>query len=70
MCVFCVAIFISISRVTDNKHHVGDLVGGAAMGVVVAIFMVSDFRLFFYRYGCFFAYQNLPFIVYYSQRFF
>ena len=49
MSVFCVGIYISISRVTDNKHHVTDVVGGAVIGVVVAIFMVRDFRLYIYH---------------------
>ena len=31
------AVLVSISRVTDNKHHPGDVVAGALLGLGVAL---------------------------------
>lgn len=31
------AVLVSISRVTDNKHHPGDVVAGALLGLSVAL---------------------------------
>ena len=38
------ALIVVCSRVTDNKHHVGDVVAGAIMGTFLAILSIIRVR--------------------------
>ena len=38
------ALIVVCSRVTDNKHHVGDVVAGAIMGAFLAILSIIRVR--------------------------
>ena len=40
MLVCMAAVFTCLSRVTDNMHHSSDVLGGAAIGVIVAVWNV------------------------------
>ena len=42
---FWVALGTSASRISDFKHHAGDVLTGALLGVVVAILTVAFHRL-------------------------
>ena len=35
------AIGVTMSRIADNMHHLSDVAGGAAIGVILAVLMVS-----------------------------
>ena len=37
--VYCV--FVSISRVTDHKHHPTDVLAGASLGLVISLVSLS-----------------------------
>ena len=39
--LWIIATGISVSRVTDNMHHVTDVIAGAAVGLIVALWTVS-----------------------------
>ena len=39
--VALLAMYTSASRVTDNRHHASDVVAGAILGLVVALYTVS-----------------------------
>lgn len=43
MLIACAAAFVSISRVSDNKHHFSDVIAGDVLGFVVAILIVSTY---------------------------
>jgi phosphatidate phosphatase len=49
--VLYAAIFISASRVSDYKHHWSDVLGGAVLGTVVAVMVVSEVGYFHYGGG-------------------
>ncbi len=57
VCLYA-AIFIAASRVSDYKHHWSDVLGGAILGTVVAVMVVSGLPVYtaycnFYRvYFC------------------
>ena len=35
------ALLVACSRVTDNKHHPGDVMAGAAMGTLLALLSLA-----------------------------
>jgi len=37
------AVYVAVSRVTDHKHHVGDVIGGAVLGALLAV--VASLRM-------------------------
>lgn len=37
----CLGCYVSISRISDNKHHVGDVVAGALIGAAGTLFTVK-----------------------------
>ena len=39
----CLGCWVSISRISDNKHHVGDVVAGALIGAAGTLFTVCIF---------------------------
>lgn len=36
-CLFSLAVFISLSRLIDNKHHPSDVIAGALLGTLVSV---------------------------------
>ena len=40
----CLGCYVSISRISDNKHHVGDVVAGALIGAAGTLFTVCEPR--------------------------
>jgi len=48
MCCAALAAYIGITRITDNRHHGTDVLGGAILGTIVAIiafrYMVGSFK--------------------------
>ncbi|KAK3103536.1 hypothetical protein FSP39_019950 [Pinctada imbricata] len=38
--LFCVALYVSISRVQDNMHHVTDVIGGGILGLAFSLYTV------------------------------
>ncbi len=53
---FVVAALISITRLTDNKHHASDVLAGAVMGSAVQAFNVIDvIRLYGHDHGAVFC---------------
>ena len=36
-----VAIYVCVSRISDYKHHWSDVLGGAVLGIVIALLVVS-----------------------------
>ena len=41
MAALSLAIGVSLSRITDNMHHWSDVAGGVAIGVIIAVLVVS-----------------------------
>ncbi|KAL4217793.1 hypothetical protein ACF0H5_022532 [Mactra antiquata] len=36
-----VAIYVSVSRINDNKHHTGDVIGGAILGIITPYLLIK-----------------------------
>jgi phosphatidate phosphatase len=45
------AFFTGLSRVSDNKHHPTDVLAGALLGTVVAVFTFHYLNRFYRRYN-------------------
>lgn len=48
VCILCAAFFVVMTRVTDNKHHVTDVIAGSSVGIVVALITIY-YLLRFYK---------------------
>ena len=46
VCLIWIAIFISVSRISDYHHYWGDVLGGAAVGIIGAILTVSKSKIY------------------------
>ncbi len=49
LCAVAFAIFTSISRVSDYKHHPGDVIGGAILGAMAQVLNVVYVQKMFDR---------------------
>jgi phosphatidate phosphatase len=56
--LFMFAVFVSVSRVFDHKHHPSDVVAGASLGTLTALFASYYLDLFFKRYN--YRYKYVP----------
>ncbi|CAF3897689.1 unnamed protein product [Rotaria sordida] len=50
LCI-AVAFFTSLSRVTDNKHHATDVIGGAIIGFCIAVFAAIRVGTYLWSFG-------------------
>ncbi|ESO95337.1 hypothetical protein LOTGIDRAFT_117144, partial [Lottia gigantea] len=41
--LFCIAYYISMSRISDYKHHWSDVLGGSILGIIIALVMVGNY---------------------------
>lgn len=48
---FGLAVFVALSRILDNMHHVTDVLAGSVLGILVAIFTFYYLRLFYARHN-------------------